>query len=170
MDAGTSTIIGAAVGALSGLFGALGSQWWTARRDNTTWVRDKKEEAYGKTISSCLRIRYRKSKLSIDSGPYLAEEDITKWFDDIVDFLSWLTLLQIYCSPNFKTKIGKDIRKITAITDNFIGNVLLGTDENVQLTVINPIDEDTIKQFMVTIEEVYDSVVKCAQLDLKVPI
>jgi hypothetical protein len=106
VDAALAGLLGAAVGAVSG----LGGSWLSARlgqnQEQVSWRRAKTEEAYTQCIHALLLMVNMRSRLGAGGGmPYLSEDDIPKWLANIVEARYWLTAVTIFCSEDSRARL-----------------------------------------------------------------
>jgi hypothetical protein len=114
-------LIGAAIGALAGVGGAVISQRMQARATQQRTLESKKEEAYSSTLRYLLRVQNRRSGLSGESGmPYIAKEGIKDFFDDMVDAQFWVSTLTIYCAEDQRETVEKVSRALNETVALFV--------------------------------------------------
>jgi gas vesicle protein len=111
-------LIGAAIGALAGVAGALISQPMQARATQERAFQSKKEEAYSSTLRYLLRVQNRRSGAAPEQGfTYITKEWIKELFDDMVEAQSWASSLTIYCSESQREtvkRVSHDLNEVVA--------------------------------------------------------
>jgi hypothetical protein len=103
MDSAVAGLIGAGIGAVTGIAGTFITTYLQARQERLKWLRDKRVESYSNTIRYLTRALNKRSSISIESGNLvtaMGQDVIKEWFDDLSESLVWLSSLSIYCSEN----------------------------------------------------------------------
>jgi hypothetical protein len=155
MDAAVAGLIGAAIGAVAGVLGAIITHYLQSSQDNKKWVRDKREEAYSNTIRFLLRVLNKRSMITATGLTVLGQENIKEWFDDISEAQSWMTSLTIYCSESEKNTIGK----LSSEINNAV-SALVGTDST---QAHNP---DISYNLLDSITKAYNQLLSSARRDI----
>ncbi len=105
MDPATASLIGVAIGAISGVTGSIVSAYMQQRRERLTFRRERKAEAYANAVEHLFRAAARRSELTAEGKPILSEEDQGQWFLDLADGLRSLTTVIAYASQGFRPEL-----------------------------------------------------------------
>lgn len=116
-------LVGAALGALITLFGGVLTEGRRARRDEVTWRRDKRAEAYDGALRHLLRAANLRSEfLGGTGGAVLKTEHQREFFDDLVQAQFWLHTASRYCSgPELDA-----LRQVTEVLDIHVVRLVSG--------------------------------------------
>jgi len=107
-------LAGAALGALITLFGGMLSEERRNRRDEATWRRDKRAEAYDGALRHLLRAANLRSEFLGGTGAaVLKTEHQREFFDDLVQGQFWL-----HTASRYSTKAELDtLHEVTGLLD-----------------------------------------------------
>ena len=100
MNTAVIGLLGALIGAAAGLAGTWLTSSLQAHRDQAKWLLETRVAAYSKAIRHLYRAGYRMTKVSEESGPIIAEEDIKEWFDDVTEALYQVVWLTVVCGKS----------------------------------------------------------------------
>jgi hypothetical protein len=95
MDSALAGLIGAGIGAIAGLTGAVVNYRLSLRSQHANWLRDKRQEAYSSTLRYLLRSSGKRSGIEADGTPFIGQDAIKELFDDLSDARSWLLTLHL---------------------------------------------------------------------------
>jgi len=116
-------LVGAALGALITLFGGILTEQRQARRDEVTWRRDKRAEAYNGALLHMLRAANLRSEFLGGSGKaVLKAEHQRDFFEDLVQAQYWLRTAARYTSG---TELSA-LRAVTEVLDAHITRLVSG--------------------------------------------
>jgi hypothetical protein len=105
MDSAISALLGAAIGASSGVTGVLLTNWLQSRAEHQRWVRDKKSQAYSNTLQHLYRLANKRARLLADGNTVLDLEHQQEWFDDYIATIESLSSLAIFAPQEFERTI-----------------------------------------------------------------
>jgi len=166
MESTTATLLGALIGATTGLAGSLFSQIIIARKNNRVWVRSKKDESYSNTIRYCLRARNKRSKITAEGETILEQDIIKEWFDDISETIIWGTSLTIYCDPSCKNEIENIVEKLRGSFETMLGHVDIETDNGIKRAAVSIKKKNDYPGLFFCLTELYETTKKCARNDI----
>jgi len=123
MTAAIIGLVGAGLGALITLFGGMLTEERRVRRDEATWRRDKRAEAYDGALRHLLRAANLRSEFHGGAGgAVLKTEHQREFFDDLVQAQFWLHTAARYCSG---TEL-EALRNVTEVLDAHIDKLVSG--------------------------------------------
>ncbi len=123
MEAAIIGLVGAGLGALITLFGGMLTEQRRAHRDEATWRRDKRAEAYDGALRHMLRAANLRSEFLGGTGEaVLRTEHQREFFDDLVQAQFWLHTAARYCSG---TELAA-LRNLTDVLDTHIARLTSG--------------------------------------------
>lgn len=120
MDATIAGLVGAGIGAVAGIAGALITHVLQARLERERWLRDKRVEAYTSAVRYLIRLSNKRSIITAEGVAVLGTDVVKEWFDDISDARSWLTSLLIYCSDRERPHLTVVIQSLNTAAADFI--------------------------------------------------
>lgn len=97
MDAALAGLLGASVGAVSGVGGSVLTARLGQVQERATWRRTKTEESYTQCLRALYTVLDLRSALTAEGTAYLSQEDQPKYFAAIIDARYWLSLVVIFC-------------------------------------------------------------------------
>ena len=123
MTAAVIGLIGAALGALITFFGGQFNAARQARRDEVTWRRDKRAEAFDGALRHMLRAANLRSEFTGgNGGAVLKTEHQREFFDDLVQAQFWLHTAARYCSGHELAAL----RDVMEVLDTHITRLVSG--------------------------------------------
>jgi hypothetical protein len=123
MTAAIIGLVGAAAGALITLFGGMLTEQRRVRRDEATWRRDKRAEAYDGALRHLLRAANLRSEFHGGAGEaVLKTQHQREFFDDLVEAQFWLHTAARYCSG---TEL-ESLREVTSVLNLAIAKLTSG--------------------------------------------
>ncbi len=158
MDSSIAGLIGAGIGALAGMAGTVIGQYMQSRRDQRSWLLDKKEDTYSNTLRYLSKVVNRRSQITANGKAILSIDDTSLWFNDVSEAQAWMTSLTIYCSEGVRTKICEALKDYNEALSCFVG-----TDSNAIDAGKKSISSGNLIETMVKVRE---SVLTCARQDL----
>lgn len=162
MDSAIAGLIGAGIGAVAGMFGAIMTQSLQSKNDRRKWLLSKKEEAYSSSIRFLLKSLNRRSKITATGISVLAQNEMPDWFIDLSEAQAWVSSLTIYASSETRESINKVAYRFNSTMSDLLGYQLALTVEERQKG-ITTIEEKSLSDFLTF---AYKEVLRCAQIDL----
>jgi hypothetical protein len=120
MDAALAGLIGAGIGALAGIAGAMLTYVLQTRLEREKWLRDRRVEVYTNAIRYLIRVSNKRSILTAEGVTVLGQDAVKEWFDEISEARSWLTSLLIYCSQQEQPKLNAAIERLNKAVADFL--------------------------------------------------
>jgi hypothetical protein len=124
MDSAIAGLLGAGIGALAGLTGAVVTNRLQSRVDQHKWLRDRRVEAYTSAIRFLIRVSNKRSQITAAGTTVLGQDAIKEWFDDLNEARSWLTSLLVYCSDREREKLTSAIAALNAAAAQMLSSGL----------------------------------------------
>ena len=119
MDAAVAVVIGAGIGAGATLLGSVLTARQQASQQRSVAVRERKQAAYENAIRFLLRAANRRSGLTAAGVPYIAEDQIATFFDDLVEAQHWLSVLVTACDARQRPAIEAASTKLNGEVEGF---------------------------------------------------
>ncbi len=167
MDSSTASLIGAFIGALAGVSGAVVTQMLNTKKEQKQWCRLKKDESYSNTLRYCMKARNKRSKINAKVGPILGEDAVKEWFDEINEASVWLTNLSIYCSPLYKDEIVKVSEVLRKSIEAFCGHSDIKSDGINTTQISRPLTgKVNIPNLFSSLKHVHETILECARKDI----
>lgn len=120
MDAALAGLIGAGIGALAGIAGAMLTYVLQTRLEREKWLRDRRVEVYTNAIRYLIRISNKRSILTAEGVTVLGQDAMKEWFDEISEARSWLTSLLTYCSERERPGLSAAIGHLNEAAADFL--------------------------------------------------
>ncbi len=162
MDSAISGLLGAGIGAVAGMFGAVLTQSLQLRNDHKKWLLSKKEEAYSSAIRFLLKSLNRRSKMTATGIAVLGQNELPDWFIDLSEAQAWVSSITIYASCETKESINQVAYRFNSVMSELLHYYPTLTIEERQCG-ITTIEEESLSKFL---SFAYEEVLKCAQNDL----
>ena len=149
MDAAVAGLIGAVVGGGATLVGSVLTSRHQIAEERRVWLRDRKETAYSKTIRSLLRARNRRSGFHAEGAPYIAQEDLGTFFDDLIEAQHGLSMLTTACGREQRAVLLEASKSLDAM----VARVVEGTPGSGAANLFD-------------LSSIYDTVLRAAREDV----
>jgi hypothetical protein len=120
MDAALAGLVGAGIGALAGIAGAMLTYVLQTRLEREKWLRDRRVEVYTNAIRYLIRVSNKRSILTAEGMTVLGQDAVKEWFDEISEARSWLTSLLIYCSRQEQPRLNAAIERLNKAAADFL--------------------------------------------------
>jgi hypothetical protein len=123
MDAAVAAIVGASLGACGTLVGTLITARYQVAREVRVRRSERKDLLYGNAIRSLLRARNRRSGIRVGaSAPhtFISEEDIGKFFDDLIDAQHSVAMLLTACGESQRRVLVETSAKLDGIVETLV--------------------------------------------------
>jgi hypothetical protein len=122
MDPAVAAVLGAGLGASATVLGSVVNARFQAKRDTSSWQRERKQTAYYSATRALLRIRNRRRRMAESFWSQVPRGELPTFLDDLVDAQHGLSMLLVACGEAQRLKVRDAVEQFDRLVDAMLAN------------------------------------------------
>lgn len=105
------------MGASATVVGSIANARFQAKREATSWQRERKQTAYYSATRALLRVRNRRRRMAESLWSQVPKDELPTFLDDLVDAQHGLSMLLVACGEDQRPKVRDAVEEFDKLVD-----------------------------------------------------